>query len=98
MFIALEKINALVPIGANLDGLLDWSRNRPYVNLIRQARIWGSPEKPYDGNATFDPVTGWLTSDFGMVIATANLDLGGQYLFQAKEMQCCPYLVDVLDT
>ena len=84
ILIAISNVHTLVPIGANLDGLADWSRSRPYVNLIRQARSWGSPDVPYDGNATFDPVTGWPTSDFGMVLATDNIDLGGKYLLQAK--------------
>ena len=84
VLLTIEKINALVPLSANLDGLADWSRSRPYVNLVRQARSWGSPAAPYDNNATFDPVTGWPTSDFGMVLATDNVDLGGQYYFQAK--------------
>ena len=34
-----------------------WSRSHPYVNLIRQARVWGSPSTPWDGAATYDPKT-----------------------------------------
>ena len=82
--ILIENVNTLVPIGANMDGLADWSRSRPYVNLIRQSRNWGSPGGPWDGNATFDPKTGWPLEDFGVVTATGNLDLGGEYLLYAK--------------
>ena len=84
ILISLANVHSLVSIGAGMDGLRDWSRSRPYVNLIHQARRWGSPQAPYDGNATFDPITGWPTCDFGVVIATDNLDLGGQYLLYAK--------------
>jgi hypothetical protein len=84
IFISIANVNTLVPIGANMDGLADWSRSRPYVNLVHQARTWGSPSGPWDGNATFDPITGWPTSDFGMVTATDNIDLGGEYLLYAK--------------
>ena len=82
--ILITNVNALVPIGANMDGLADWSRSLPYVNLVKQTRDWGSPSAPWDGNATFDPLTGWPTSDFGMVLATENIDMGGEYLFYAK--------------
>jgi hypothetical protein len=84
ILISIVNVRTLVPIGANLDGLVDWSRSLPYIDLIRQARSWGSPDIPYDNNATFDPTTGWPTSDFGMVIATNNLDFGGKYLLEAK--------------
>ncbi|CAF4092013.1 unnamed protein product, partial [Didymodactylos carnosus] len=73
-----------VPVAANLDGLDDWSRSLPYVDLIRQARVWGSPAKPWDANATTDPITGWPTSDFGVVLATNAVDMGGIYLLTAQ--------------
>lgn len=82
--ISISNVSTLVPMGANFVGLRDWDRSLPYVNLVRQARIWGSASAPWDGNATFDPTTGWPTSDFGMVIATDNTDMGGTYLFHAK--------------
>ena len=36
----VPNIQAAVSIGANLDGLADYSRGLPYVNLIRQW-MWG---------------------------------------------------------
>ena len=84
ILISIMNVNTLVPIGANMDGLHDWSRSFPYVNLIRQARIWGSPSVPWDGNATFNPRTGYPNSDFGVVIASEGIDLGGKYLFYAR--------------
>ncbi|UJR12213.1 hypothetical protein I4U23_016390 [Adineta vaga] len=67
-----------------MGALRDWNRSLQYVNLIKQSRIWGSPSTPWDGNATFNPITGWPTNDFGVVIATNNLDMGGKYFFYAK--------------
>ena len=84
ILILIATADALVPIGANMDGLADWSRSLPYVNLIRQGRVFGSPNAPWDGNATFDPVTGWPTSDFGIVLVTGSADLGGKYLLHGK--------------
>ena len=82
--VSIGNVHTSVSIGANLDGLADWSRSLPYVNLIRQARTWGTPDKPWDGNATFDPATGWPSSDFGIVLASDSADFGGAYLFYAK--------------
>ncbi len=48
LLISIANVNALVPTGAGLDGLRDWRRSRPYVNLVRQVRQWGSPSAPYD--------------------------------------------------
>ena len=81
---SIRNVQTTVRLGANLGGLADYDRKMPYVNLIRQARVWGSPNAPWDGNATFDPITGWPTSDFGMVLVAAAVDLGGQYIFYAK--------------
>jgi hypothetical protein len=83
ILVSISNVN-LVSISAGLDGLADWSRSLVYVNLVRQARTWGSPQAPYDNNATFDPKTGWPTEDFGMVIATNSIDMGGKYLLYAK--------------
>lgn len=83
LLLSIEDVQS-VSISGGLDGLADWSRSHVYVNLVRQARSWGSAQSPYDNNATFDPQTGWPTEDFGMVIATDNLDLGGKYLLSAK--------------
>jgi hypothetical protein len=84
IFLSIENVNTYVAISANLDGLDDWSRSLPYVDLVRQSRVWGSPKSPWDGNATFDPITGWPTSDFGMVLVTNAVDVGGTYLLTAQ--------------
>ncbi|CAF1231406.1 unnamed protein product [Didymodactylos carnosus] len=82
--LSTSSVDSQVPVAANLDGLDDWSRSLPYVDLIRQARVWGSPAKPWDANATTDPITGWPTSDFGVVLATNAVDMGGIYLLTAQ--------------
>jgi hypothetical protein len=84
IFISISNVHTLIPIAANFVGLRDWIRAFPYVNLIKQARPWGSVEKPWDANATFDPKTGWPTQDFGVVLATDYVDMAGKYLFYAK--------------
>lgn len=70
-------------MGGNMNVLADWTRTLPYVNLLKQARKFGTADNPFNGNASIDPVTGWPTSDFAMVLAGLNLDLGGTYLFHA---------------
>ena len=84
MMLTIGNVKTSVPIGINMDGLLDWSGSMPYVNLVRQSRPWGSPSAPWDGNATFDPTTGWPTSDFGMSLVSVSNDAGGRYLVYAK--------------
>ena len=84
ILLSIPTVYTATSIGANIGGLSDYDGKLPYVNLIRQARSWGSPDKPWDGTATFDPVTGWPTEDFGIVLADASFDLGGAYLFYAK--------------
>ena len=84
IIISISNINAVVPIGGNLDGLRDGGHSLPYVDLIKQSRMWGSPFSPSDQNATYDPITGWPTSDFGVVIVSNSFDIGGTYLLHAK--------------
>ena len=94
VLISITNIHALVRISAGMDGLADWSHDLPYVNLIKQARSWGSPSAPWDNNATFDPITGWPTSDFGAVICSDSFDFGGRYLFYAKGNASISILLD----
>lgn len=84
IFICILTVDTLTDLGANFVGLADYSPSLPYVNLIKQSRGWGSPGAPWDGNAAYDPATGWPTNDFGVVIATSSLDMGGTYFLSAK--------------
>ena len=83
VIILTSRIHADIPIGINMDGLVDWSNSLPYVNLIRQSRKWGPPTAPWDQNATFDPHTGWPTEDFGASLISEAYDLGGRYFLTA---------------
>ena len=56
-------------LGANLPGVADWSRSQVYVDLVRQARKFGSPAAPWDGSAPLGS-DGWPTGDFGVVLFT----------------------------
>ena len=84
ILIAITDVCTLISIGVNIGALRDWNRSLQYANLIKQSRVWGSPSTPWDGNATCDTITGWPTSDFGVVLATNDLDMGGAYLLSAK--------------
>jgi hypothetical protein len=81
--ISIINISTSVPIGGNIYSLRDRIRSLPYVNLIRQARGWSHPDIPWDVNATYDPVTGWPTNDFAVILASSAVDLGGTYLLHA---------------
>lgn len=88
ILISMRNVSPLVPIGANVGGLADDDRKQPYVNLVKQARAWGSADKPWDSNCTFDPATGWLNvKDFGGIFASESVDIDGKYFFLPKEMQ-----------
>ncbi|CAF3869035.1 unnamed protein product [Rotaria sordida] len=54
------------------------------ANISAYIAIGGSPSSPWDRDATFDPTTGWPTRDFGMVLSTAAIDMGGTYLLNAQ--------------
>ena len=71
----VSDIHGLTPIGGNLAILRDWGHSLLYVNLIKQARQWGSPD---------DPVTDWPTSDFDVILVSDSFDLGGKYFLQAQ--------------
>ena len=84
ILISILNVHTLVSIGANIAALRDWTRSLPYVDLIKQSRVWGSPLTPWDANATFDPITGWPTSNFGVILSTGAVDMGGIYFLYAK--------------
>ncbi|CAF0926578.1 unnamed protein product [Rotaria sordida] len=54
-------------------------------NISAYIAIGGGPSSPWDANATFDPIAGWPTRDFGMVLSTAAIDMGGTYLLNAQD-------------
>jgi hypothetical protein len=84
IFISISNVNTITPIGGNLDRLRDWSHTLPYVNLIHQVPKWGIPLHPSEGKIPSDPITGWPTKDFAILIVSSSFDLGGTYLLYAK--------------
>ena len=59
-----------MPIGANIDGIADYSWTLPFVDVVRQSRAWGSAGSPWDGNATTG-ADGWPSqANFGNVFVT----------------------------
>jgi hypothetical protein len=54
-------------VGMNLDGLSDYTQQSPFVDAMKQARHFGSPNTPWDEAANVDAL-GWPTQDAGAVI------------------------------
>lgn len=76
---------AINRIGAGVEGIADWSRSAAFVDLIKQARAFGSVQEPYNEKAAVDS-DGWPTSDFGVVLFTGLQGLrgtGGVYRISA---------------
>jgi hypothetical protein len=79
---ALTPAAAHELVGANLNGIADFSRNQEYVDLMRQARAFGSFSDPFN---TVIPVgaDGWPSGDFGVTLlggGQANVaGIGGTY-------------------
>ena len=59
-----------MPLGANIDGIADYSWTLPFVDVMRQARTWGSAAAPWDGNCSVG-IDGWPSqAAFGNVFVT----------------------------
>ena len=54
-------------LGANLQMIQDWSFTPVYVDLMHQARKFGSPQTPWDEVATLGS-DGWPAGDFGALL------------------------------
>lgn len=75
-------------LGANPPPLGDYARTLVYVDLVREARRFGSPATPWDGKALLGD-DGWPIGDFGVFLMTwmAGVQgLGGTYtvLFEGR--------------
>jgi hypothetical protein len=68
------------PLGVNIESPLDYSRTMLFVDTIKSARPFGSPEKPWDNSAPHDE-HGWPTSDAGAVIMAGLPVPPGDYSF-----------------
>jgi hypothetical protein len=75
-----KPANAMA-MGANLDGVTDWGRCFAFNDLMKQARQFGTPDKPWEALRTLD-IRGWPTTDFGVIFMAdtgAIKKLGGVY-------------------
>ena len=63
-------------IGANLPSISDYSPTPVYVDLVRQARRFGTAQTPWDEKATLGP-DGWPVGDFGIFLMTGMTGVQG---------------------
>ncbi|MCL2661545.1 MAG: hypothetical protein FWD64_13645 [Acidobacteriaceae bacterium] len=64
-------LSTATPLGVNIEGVYDWQRSFMFVDAMKSARAFGSPDTPWDESAAVGP-DGWPTGDFGCVILTVN--------------------------
>jgi hypothetical protein len=70
------------PLGANLDGVVDWSRCFAFADVMKQSRAFGTVEKPWEAGKVKLDKQGWPTEDFGVILMAALKDVknvGGTY-------------------
>jgi hypothetical protein len=65
------------PMGVNVEGLWDWARLQPFVDVMKSSRPWGTADAPWDENAPVD-AQGWPTGDAGVVINVRSVDVGDE--------------------
>lgn len=65
----------LAPLGVNIEGLADYARLQPFVDMMKTARVWGSAAAPWDGAVATD-AQGWPTTDAGVVVSMVTQDAG----------------------
>jgi hypothetical protein len=63
-------------IGANLPPINDYSRTHVYVDLMRQARRFGTAAQPWDEKALIGD-DGWPVGDFGVFLMTGQRGVQG---------------------
>ena len=73
-------------LGVNLPPVHSWSNTPMYVDMIRQARRFGSPDAPWDEKALLGE-DGWPTGDFGIFVMSSQAGLstvGGTYTLRFR--------------
>jgi len=63
-------------LGANLPAIVDWSRTPVYVDLLHQARRFGTPSAPWDEKAILND-DGWPSGDFGVFLMVGQRGISG---------------------
>ena len=64
-------------LGVNLEGLSDFSRMQPYVDMMRSARVWGTASEPWTHTVPLD-AQGWPSTDAGVVVTMITQDVGDE--------------------
>lgn len=67
-----------VPLGVNLEGVVDWGRSIMFADAMKHARHWGSVNVPHDEQAPVD-ADGWPTGDAGVVVMIGVPHMAGTY-------------------
>jgi len=66
---AVKRKDPSLSVGVNLPPIYDWTLTPVMVDLVHQARRFGSPEAPWDEAALLGD-DGWPVGDFGVFLAT----------------------------
>jgi hypothetical protein len=74
---ALPLDPSRAPLGVNLEGLYDWARLQPFVDLMKTARPWGTADAPWDERAAVDSL-GWPTGDAGVMVNVRTFEPGDE--------------------
>ncbi|HSV77810.1 MAG TPA: hypothetical protein VLK85_01220, partial [Ramlibacter sp.] len=61
----------------NLEGLSDWARLSPFIDLMKTARPWGTVDTPWIASSQVD-AQGWPTGDAGVFVKVQTVDAGDQ--------------------
>jgi hypothetical protein len=65
------------PLGVNLEGLWDWSRLHPFVDLMKASRPWGTVDAPWDEAAPVNS-RGWPMGDAAVVVNVRTFEPGDE--------------------
>ena len=63
-------------LGGNLNESTDWDHTHPFVDLMKQARLFGSVNAPWDETAVLGS-DGWPVGDFGVTLMTDQSAVSG---------------------
>lgn len=74
---ALAATADRAPLGVNLEGVSDWSRLQPFVDLMKSARPWGTVDAPWDEAASVDAL-GWPTGDAAVMVNVRTAEPGDE--------------------
>ncbi len=62
-------------VGVNIEGITDYARLSPFVDLMKGSRAWGLPQDPWEPKVRTDAL-GWPLEDAGVVVKVVQEDPG----------------------